>query len=266
MRLCPLFSGSSGNSIYVGSESTHLLVDVGLARKYMDEALNSIGLTGNDINGILITHEHSDHIGGLGVFLRKYQIPVYATAKTIDRIHSWKYLGNVDESLFHAVEPDEGFEIGDITALPFHISHDAADPVAYRFSKGDKKLAVCTDLGCYDDYTVSNLSGLDTLLLEANHNVRILEANPNYPYPLKRRILGDKGHLSNETSGKLLSSVLNDNIKKVFLGHLSKENNEPYIAFDSVRDEINKADNPYNANDFDICIAKRDCVSECFEF
>ena len=266
MRLCPFFSGSSGNSVYVGSDNTHLLVDVGVARKYMDEALNSVDLTGDDLSGILITHEHSDHIGGLGVFLRKYPVPVFATKKTINEILNWKYLGNVDTSLFHEVEPDSGFKIGDIEVVPFHISHDAADPVAYRFIKGDKKLAVCTDLGCYDDYTVNNLKDLDTLLLEANHDIQRLQANPNYPYPLKMRILGEKGHLCNEMSGRLLCSVLNDKLKKIYLGHLSRDNNIPELAFEAVRCEINMDHGPYKASDFDICIAKRDSVSECFEF
>ncbi len=267
MRFCPLFSGSSGNSIYVGSDNTHLLIDVGVPKKYMDEALNCIGLTGNDVSGILITHEHSDHIGGLGVFLRKHPVPVYATAKTIDKIFlNPKSLGCVDDSLFHVVDPDTGFLVGDIEAVPFRVSHDAADPVAYRFKSGEKKLAVCTDLGCYDDYTVSNLKGLDTLLIEANHDIPRLQTNPKYPYYLKRRILSDKGHLCNEASGRLLSSVLHDDLKKIYLGHLSKDNNYPDLAFEAVRCEINMDSSSYKANDFDIAIAKRDTVSECFEF
>lgn len=264
MRMCPLASGSSGNCIYIGSSDTHLLVDIGISGKKAESALNSIGLTGRDISGILITHEHSDHIQGLGVFSRKYGIPMYGTWATIEAISSIKSLGKIDPSLFKIVRADEVFTLGDITVNPMHISHDAADPVAYRFTNGSKNMAVCTDLGCYDDYTVDCLMGMDAMLLEANHDIRMLEQGP-YPYPLKRRILGELGHLSNEASGKLLASVLNDTIRKIFLGHLSLENNYPDLAFESVRMEITMGDNPYRASDFDISVAKRDVPSECIE-
>jgi len=264
MRMCPLASGSSGNCIYIGSSDTHLLVDIGISGKKAESALNTIGLTGKDINGILITHEHSDHIQGLGVFSRKYGIPMYATWATIEAIGSIKSLGNIDSSLFKIVRADEIFNVGDITINPMHISHDAADPVAYRLSCGGKNMAVCTDLGCYNDYTVDCLTGMDAMVLEANHDIRMLEQGP-YPYPLKRRILGELGHLSNEASGRLLSSVLNDTIRKIFLGHLSLENNYPDLAFESVRMEITMGDNPYRASDFDISVAKRDVPSECIE-
>ena len=264
MRMCPLASGSSGNCIYIGSSGTHLLVDIGISGKKAESALNTIGLTGKDINGILITHEHSDHIQGLGVFSRKYGIPMYATWATIEAIGSIKSLGNIDSSLFKIVRADEIFNVGDITINPMHISHDAADPVAYRLSCGGKNMAVCTDLGCYNDYTVDCLTGMDAMGLEANHDIRMLEQGP-YPYPLKRRILGELGHLSNEASGRLLSSVLNDTIRKIFLGHLSLENNYPDLAFESVRMEITMGDNPYRASDFDISVAKRDVPSECIE-
>ena len=125
-------------------------------------------------------------------------------------------------------------------------------------------MAVCTDLGCYSDYTIDCLMGMDAMLIEANHDIRMLEQGP-YPYPLKRRILGELGHLSNEASGRLLSSVLNDTIRKIYLGHLSLENNYPDLAFESVRMEITMGDNPYKASDFDISVAKRDVPSECIE-
>ena len=264
MRLCPLYSGSSGNCIYIGSSDTHLLVDIGVSNKKAECGLNSIGLTGRDINGILITHEHSDHIQGIGVFSRKYNVPMYATEGTIEAILSNKYLGSIDRSLFTPIKADEQFMLGDIQVNPMTISHDAADPVAYRFSSNGHKMAVCTDLGCYTDYTCECLRDMDAMVLEANHDIRMLENGP-YPYPLKMRILSEMGHLSNEASGKLLSSVLNDNIKRIYLGHLSKENNYPELAFESVRMEITMGDNPYNASDFDIYVAKRDVPSECIE-
>ena len=265
MRLCPLYSGSSGNCIYIGSSDTHLLVDIGVSNRKAECGLNSIGLTGRDINGILITHEHSDHIQGIGVFSRKYGVPMYATEKTIAAIlDNSKYLGEIDRSLFNPIKADEEFLLGDIYVNPIHISHDAADPVAYRFSNNGHRMAVCTDLGCYTDYTSECLKDMDAMVLEANHDIRMLETGP-YPYPLKRRILSDIGHLSNEASGRLLASILNDDMKRIYLGHLSAENNYPQLAFESVRMEIDMGENPYRASDFDIYVAKRDVPSECIE-
>lgn len=261
MRLVPIASGSSGNCIYVGSERTHLLVDAGISAKRIVEGINSLELNMDDLDGLLITHEHVDHIGGLGVVCRKYNIPVYATDGTIEAIKKYDKLGPVEEDLFHVINPDEAFRVKDIDVKAFRTSHDCAKPVAYSFENSGRRIAIATDLGTYSDYTVNNLSNLDALLLEANHDIRMLQVGP-YPYWLKQRILSDEGHLSNENAGKLLSSVLNDNIRKIVLGHLSKENNMPELAYEAVRVEIELADNNYHANDFDISVARRDCVSE----
>lgn len=261
MRLCSIASGSSGNCIYVGSEATHLLVDAGISGKRTENGLRELGLTMGDIDGILVTHEHADHISGLGVIVRKYEIPVYATAGTIQAMQENGGLGMLESELFHEVREDQKFIIKDLTVNPMQISHDAAQPVGYRISYGKKKVAVCTDLGVYNDYTVECLKGMDALLLEANHDVNMLQVGP-YPYYLKKRILGDRGHLSNENSGRLLCRILHDGLKTVFLGHLSKENNLPELAFESVRMEINMGDNPYKAGDFDIRVARRSEVTE----
>ena len=260
MRLCSIASGSSGNCIYVGSEATHLLVDVGISGKRTEGALKELGLTGRDIDGILITHEHSDHINGLGILARKYGIPIYATSGTIRTIRNSTGLGDLDEELFHEVWEDKKLTLKDLTINPMHISHDAAQPVGYRISYGNRKVAVCTDLGIYNDYTVECLKGMDAVLLEANHDVNMLQVGP-YPYYLKQRILGEKGHLSNENSGRLLCRILHDGLQTVLLGHLSKENNLPELAYESVRMEINMGDTPYKAGDFDIRVAKRSEVS-----
>lgn len=260
MRLCSIASGSSGNCIYVGSETAHLLVDIGISGRRAEGGLRELELTGRDVDGILVTHEHADHIQGLGVFARKYEIPIYATKGTIDAIKSCGTLGKIDEALFRPVVEDEKFSIKDLTIRPMRISHDAAQPVGYRISYGNKKVAICTDLGTYNDYTVECLKGMDALLLEANHDVNMLQVGP-YPYYLKQRILGDRGHLSNENSGRLLCRILHDNLKAVLLGHLSKENNLPELAFESVRMEISMGDNPYQAGDFDIRVARRSEVT-----
>ncbi len=256
MQLYSIASGSSGNCIYVGSDTTHLLVDTGISMKRTEEGLNEVDISLRDMDGILITHEHSDHICGLGVISRKYHIPIYATERTIAAIKNYSSLGNVDEELFQVIRADESFMIKDIKCNPMHTSHDAADPVAYRFKSGSKQIAIATDLGTYNDYTIECLKGMDAVLIESNHDVHMLQVGP-YPYPLKRRILGDRGHLSNELSGQLLSSILHDNLQAVMLGHLSKENNLPELAYETVRLEINMADNPYKADDFDIQVARR---------
>ena len=261
MELCSIASGSSGNCIYVGTEATHLLVDAGISGKRTECGLNSLGLSGRDLDGILITHEHSDHISGLGVMSRKYHIPIYATAGTIEAIRSNSSLGRIEEELFVPIEADKTFILKDIQVSPMRTSHDAVCPVAYRFRHGRQKIAIATDLGTYNDYTVECLKGMDVLFLEANHDVNMLQVGP-YPYYLKQRILGERGHLSNEASGRLLGKLLHDGLKEVVLGHLSKENNLPELAYDTVRLEIEMEDNKYRADDFPISVAKRSCPSK----
>ena len=260
LELCSIASGSSGNCICVGADETHVLIDAGISGKKIENGLNSIDLTSRDMGGILITHEHNDHIAGLGVMARRYGLPIYATAGTIEAIKHTSSVGKIDETLFHAIQPEETFQIGDLAITPISISHDAADPVAYRIGSGDRSLGVVTDLGTYDEVLVEKLQGLDTLLLEANHDLHMLETGI-YPYPLKRRIMGDKGHLSNESSGQLFCELLHDGFGTVMLGHLSKENNYEELAYEAVRLEVTMGDNPYKAEDFPMYVAKRDGAS-----
>ena len=264
MELCSIASGSSGNCIYAGTDDCHVLIDAGISGKRIEAGLNEIGYKTSEMDGILITHEHMDHIKGLGVVARRHGIPMYATKGTIDAIMENRSVGEIDGSLFRVIRPEVPFRIGDMTVQPISTSHDAADPVAYRFSYGRQKIGVVTDLGTYNDYTVECLKGMDALLLEANHDVNMLQVGP-YPYPLKQRILGDRGHLSNENSGRLLCRLLHDNLKHIVLGHLSKENNIPQLAYETVRLEINQADNPYRAGDFPIQVARRSEVSQVIE-
>lgn len=261
MRMVSIASGSSGNCIYIGSESTHILVDAGISNKRIQQGLKDVGLKGEELSGILITHEHSDHIKGLGVLARKYSLPIYATPGTIRELQGKKELGAYDEGLFCAVQPDVSFQVGDLDVTPFAIDHDAAQPVAYRVGCGKKQVAVTTDLGHYDSYIIDHLQNLDAILLESNHDVRMLETGP-YPYPLKRRILGDHGHLSNENAGRLLNCILHDRLKTILLGHLSKENNLEELAYETVRLEIDQGDTPYCSRDFSIFVAGRDRMSE----
>lgn len=256
MRMCSIASGSSGNCIYVGTDTAHVLVDTGISKKRTEEGLRGLDLSLSDIDGILITHEHSDHIGGLGVLVRKREIPIYATEGTIREIKKTRSLGAIPEDLFVKVNPEKRFTIKDMTINPMHISHDAVEPVAYRICHGEKKIGIVTDLGNYNDYTVECLQGMDALLLEANHDIRMLQAGP-YPYYLKQRILGDRGHLSNENTGRLLCRLLHDKLKAVVLGHLSRENNLAELAYETVRVEVAMSECGYGAADFPILVAKR---------
>ena len=261
MRMTSIASGSSGNCIYVGSDNTHILIDSGIAYKRIEAGLNDIGLKGQDLHGILVTHEHSDHIAGLGVLARKLGIPMYASQGTIEAIKRNTALGKVDESLYQIIRADEDFQLGDLVIKPFSNTHDAAQPLGYRVENRTRSVAVCTDLGNYSQYTVNKLQGLDAILLESNHDIRMLQVGP-YPYALKQRVMGDYGHLSNEACGRLLCEILHDDMKHIMLGHLSKENNIPELAYESVRLEITMGDNPYDASDFHITVAKRDVPSE----
>ncbi len=261
MRLCSIASGSSGNCIYVGSDNTHLLVDAGISKKRIEEGLQELQVKGEELNGILVTHEHADHIQGLGVFSRKYGVPIYATAGTLKGIQSSRNLGKMPEGLYKEIAVDHDFMIGDINVHSFAISHDANQPSAYRFEQSGKKVAVATDLGTYDQYIVENLKNLDAILLESNHDVHMLEVGP-YPYYLKQRVLGNRGHLSNELSGRLLCDILHDGLKKVVLGHLSKENNFAELAFETVKLEVTLGKTPFRGEDVPLLVAKRDAISE----
>ncbi len=265
MRFTSIASGSSGNCTYVGSDNTHILVDAGISKKRIEEGLNQLQLSLSDISAIFVTHEHVDHISAIRTILKKFDIPIYATAGTIQGILNSDKKDEMAGKEFIPVCADKALVVGDMIIDPMTISHDALDPCGYRVYCGDKKVGIATDLGCYTDYTVSALSGCDALLLEANHDVRMLQTGP-YPYILKSRILGDKGHLSNEKSGELLCRLLNDKMKGIFLGHLSKENNMPELAYETVRVEIEMGDNPYHGNDFPLMVAERSCLSPLLEF
>lgn len=234
MKLCSIASSSSGNCIYVGSDRTHILIDAGISCKRVKSGLESIDVDPGSIDALLITHEHSDHIRGLGVLSRKYNIPIYTTELTWRAALSSGTVGEIDKNLFRKIIPDMDFEINELAIHPFRTSHDAADPVCYTFTKNKKKISVATDLGCYNSYIAEKLKGSNVLFIEANHDIEMLK-NGSYPFYLKKRILSDTGHLSNETSGRLLSELFHENLQYVILGHLSKENNRPEIADQTVR-------------------------------
>ena len=264
MRFTSIASGSSGNSSYIGTDHTHVLVDAGVTMKAINQGLHALDLDLSDVQAIFLTHEHIDHIRAIGTISRKYQIPVYGTLGTLQEVMLNRTLGDFSTELLQPILPDAVTTVGDLQVTPFSIDHDAADPVGYRIEAEGKRVAVATDLGHYDDYIVSHLEDLDAMVVEANHDVRMLSTGP-YPMTLKRRILSDHGHLSNESSGHLIDRILNSRVKHVFLGHLSKENNLPELALKTVQQEINASESEFHAVDFDITVAKRDGIYEIVE-
>ena len=265
MRFMSIASGSSGNCIYAGNAGTDILIDVGISAKRIEEGLNSIGRSISDMDGILITHEHSDHIASLKVISKRYHLPLYATNGTINEILNVKGM-EIEPALFNEVRYDREFVLKDMIIDPIRVSHDAAEPVSYRFYANEERVlpsdrtsgAVCTDLGVYDDYIIDRLSGVSCLLLEANHDVKMLEAG-SYPYYLKRRILSEKGHLSNDSAGELLSRLMEKGtLKQVLLGHLSRENNYAALAFETVRMQLNMLFGNYEETGMVLGIAPRD--------
>lgn len=259
MRVMSIASGSSGNSYYIGNSDTSILLDAGISMKRIEEGLKKADVKLSEVNALLITHEHIDHIKSLGVISRKYHLPVYATYGTIDGIMTTSSLGTFDYNLLKPIKNDSDFYIGDIRVNTHSISHDANDPVSYTFENNGKKAAFATDLGIYDDFLVDFLSESEYMLIEANHDVRMLEVGP-YPYPLKQRIKGDRGHLSNEAGGSLIKRLLHEKVKCISLGHLSDKNNYPALAFETVKQIIQ--DNAFTSDvrDFNLGVAPR---SEC---
>lgn len=237
MQLYSIASGSSGNSIYVGTEESGVLVDVGISMKRIREGLAREGLSLEKLKAILITHEHIDHVSGLGPILRKVPIPVYATTPTLQAIWEKGNMANISPQLFHEIVPEQEFKIGDMQIMPVPISHDAAEPVCYTLRGDDRKVGIATDTGCYNASMIHAFQECDLLLVEANYDINLLQVG-KYPYALKMRILGEKGHLSNDVCARFLQELLHEGLQYIILGHLSQENNFPELAFNTVSYEL----------------------------
>lgn len=221
-----LVSGSSGNCTLVSHKNTSLLADCGMSCKKLEQALSSLSMSPAGLDGILVTHEHSDHIKGVGTLSKKYNLPVYATVKTHEQMTDLA----IKDTNIRYITPDIDFEIGDIGIKPFSIPHDAAGPVAYNFFFDEKKLSLATDIGKVDDYIFSNLKGSLAVILESNHDIDMLKSG-RYPAFLKKRILGDFGHLSNDAAAEVALKLSQSGTRHLMLGHLSNENNTPKTAF-----------------------------------
>ena len=263
VRFCSLASGSDGNSFYVATDNTHILIDAGLSGKQIEKNLAAVNVQPTQIDAIFITHEHSDHIKGAGVMSRRYNIPLYATGGTWDFIENSDSIGKVDMRNRRYVYPEEKCIINDMRIHPFEIPHDASEPVAYSIYACGHKISLATDMGHITSTIKENLLDSSAMLLESNHDIELLK-NGSYPEYLKRRVLGKNGHLSNHLAGELLSELMSERLKYVFLGHLSHENNCPTLAYDTVKD-ILKSNKILLENSFAMCIANRSIASELVE-
>lgn len=236
IEFCSLASGSSGNCQYIGSKTTHILVDAGLTTKYIVNALMHLDVDPQKISGIFITHEHSDHIKGVGPFHRKFKTPIYCNQTTWNHIKA--KIGKYDPDKIFFIEEHQKIWVNDIAIEPIPIQHDAVEPFGYIFESNQVSLGVVTDLGCIDAPLLAALKRVQFMLLEANHNVDML-LQGSYPYPLKRRVMSSKGHLSNEDcANAVIELYKTGNLKGVFLGHLSFENNTPELAYETVKSAL----------------------------
>ena len=249
IKFCSLYSGSSGNSLYVENNETKILIDAGVSGKKIVNALASLNVDISDINGILVTHEHIDHTLSLPVLSKKYNIPVYANKKTWMALPSDKI---AHQKVFNLNEP---FIIGSLRIEPFPIPHDAACPCGFNIYSSNQKISIATDVGHITPSIVEYLKNSSFLLLEANYETEMLYSS-SYPYRLKKRILGNDGHLSNENAGQLISELSKYGLKHVMLGHLSKENNFPELAYQTVINELNS--NNVCMDNLCVSVASRD--------
>ena len=228
-----LRSGSSGNSTYVGTSSARLLVDCGMSGRQLASALKDYDIDPSDIDAILLTHEHVDHCSGVGVVMRRYNLPLFLTEKTYLAVQS--SLGNIDESRVHFIEPGAPFGVRDTEILPFSTPHDAVDTVGFRVYDRTGDVGVCTDLGYFSRDVRTALRGCRFVFLESNYDVDMLETGP-YPRYLKQRIAGRKGHLSNDDAGKAAVWLVRYGTEALSLSHISENNNHPVRAMMTVRE------------------------------
>ena len=252
LNFCSLYSGSSGNCLFVETEKTKILVDCGTSLKKIVTGLSSIDRDIKDIDAILITHEHSDHVQSLGNASQKYDIPVYINFETLEAIPKQKEkISLYNQNLF---EVGKEFKIGDLAINSFSIPHDAANPCGFNIFNNKSKLTIATDLGHMNNKLLNNLKESSFILLESNYEPEILKCS-RYPFALKERISGPNGHLSNITAGKTISELAKSDLKEVMLGHLSKENNFPEMAYKTVVEELEK--NNVDLNEIRLSVASR---------
>lgn len=253
---CPLASGSKGNCVYLGTDNTKILIDAGLSAKSIIAKLQQINVDIADIDAILVSHEHSDHIQGLKVLAFKYGIPVFANTETAKGIVEYLH----DCPKFKIFSTGETFEFGDLEIHPFTVQHDTLDPVAFTIRTGSLKIGFCTDLGFVTSLVANQLQQCDYLYVEANHQISMVHACPR-PMVYKQRVLSRSGHLSNEACGQLLTQVAHPGLKHVHLAHLSSECNTPETAMQIIGGILKE-----NGIALDMCVAPQEMISRAIYF
>ena len=248
-----LYSGSSGNSLFVETQNTKLLIDAGVSSKKIETALNDINIDPSTLDGILVTHEHIDHVQGLGTLSKKFDLPVFVNQETLDAMPKQK--DKISENNIKTFKISDKFDIGDLEIKPFSIPHDAANPCGFNIWKNNKKISIATDIGHMTNPILKSLEESLFIMLEANYDPEVLRCSP-YPFTLKSRIAGPTGHLPNEMAGKTISHLLKSGLKNAMLGHLSKQSNFPELAYKTVVDEL--ISNNYNEDCISLSVASRD--------
>jgi len=235
MRFSSIGSGSAGNGLVVEKASTRLLLDCGFGLKDAEQRLARLGFSPEKLTGILITHEHEDHAGGVFKLARKYRIPIWLTHGTLKMVERILPAEALD---LHIIDSHTKFNINAIEVTPFPVPHDAREPVQYTFSDGDKKLGVLTDTGCSTPHIQEMLSGCNGLVLECNHDIDML-MNGVYPMSLKQRVSGRLGHLDNASAAEILINLDNSKLKHIVAAHLSEKNNAPHLAVAALSRALN---------------------------
>ena len=259
-NFCSLYSGSSGNCLLVETSNTKILIDAGESAKKITYALSLANVSPEQINAILVTHEHSDHVKGLGTFSKKYNIPVYANSKTWDAMPEQSF--KIAENNINKFTIEENFEIGDFKIHPFKVPHDASNPCGFNLIYKNNKISIATDIGHMTSNIIHKLEDSSFILLESNYDPEVLKCS-SYPYLLKKRISGPNGHLPNIEAGKTISHLMKCGLKEVLLGHLSKENNFPELAYKTVVEEL--IENNMDLSKIKINVASRSSPSNLVE-
>lgn len=250
MRVCTLASGSSGNSLLLESEHTKILVDAGISRRQIVKKLASLGVTLEEVDAVITTHEHQDHT----ISIPKLGVPVYVASSTV---HLWK---DKVPSL-HEFDTGTEFRINDLVINPFSVPHDAIDPVGFSINIGDKKVGIVTDIGSVTGLVVQKLRESNILIIESNHDSNLILYS-NYPWELKQRIRSRLGHLSNDQSSALISDLVSEGLEHIVLAHLSEVNNKP----ESALREVIKVLNSKGAEHIGLQVAPRKNLGEVIEF
>ena len=253
LNFTSLYSGSSGNCLFVESNNAKILIDAGVSLKKIEKGLESINVDASDLNAIIVTHEHTDHIQSLGNLSKKFDLPVFATPKTFDAMP--KQTEKISSNNQKNININETFSIGDIEILPFQIPHDAADPCGFTLLSDNTKISIATDVGHITNDILNHIDGSEFILLESNYDSNVLKYT-KYPFRLKERIAGPTGHLSNKIAGQTINYLIKSGLKQAVLGHLSKESNFPELAYQTVLNEI--ISDGTNIDNFRLSVASRD--------